>query len=144
MVLLTFLFMHFQPLPAQNEDKKEKKPTVPIIKIIPGIYQLKSGDVVKGGLLLGSFAGCITGAILENNRGNDYYGKYLDSINVEEIVKLRQNTESSFKKRNYYMAGVLGVWLIHLLDLTFFSKKKYGVQGGISKNRICISFYFTH
>jgi TM2 domain-containing membrane protein YozV len=129
------------PANSQNQEKKTK--AVSISLFIPGLHQLQSGQVVKGTLLLGSFAACIAGAVIHNNKGNKWYDQYLGSTNVEEIVMLREKTEKSFKKRNLFMIGIAGIWLAHIIDLKFFKSKKSGVKGEVGKNSILIGFYYS-
>jgi hypothetical protein len=130
--------------PAESSEPQEKKAkAVSIAMFIPGIYQLKSGRYLKGTLLLGSFAGCIAGTAINNNKGNDRYEQYLRSTNAEEIVQLREQTEKSFKKRNLFMIGIAAVWLAHIVDLKFFKSKKGGVKGEMGKNSIHLGFYYS-
>jgi hypothetical protein len=129
--------------PDASEPDKEKPKTVSITMFIPGIHQLASGKYVKGTILLGSFLSCITGAVIHNNKGNNWYEKYIDSTNVEEIVLFRQKTEKSLKKRNLFIVGALSVWALHIIDLKFFKSKKGGVKGEVGKNSFIIGCYYT-
>ncbi len=128
--------------PDSSEPGKEKPKTVSITMFIPGIHQLAAGKYVKGTILLGSFLSCITGAVIHNHKGNDWYEKYLDSTNVEEIIRFRQKTEKSLKKRNLFIVGALSVWALHIIDLKFFKSKKGGVKGEVGKNNFNIDFYY--
>jgi hypothetical protein len=130
-----------QPDPGEPDKKKPK--TVSITMFIPGIHQMKSGKYVKGTILLGSFLSCITGAVIHNNKGNDWYEKYINSTSVEEIILFRQKTEKSLKKRNLFMVGILSVWALHIIDLKFFKSKKGGVKGEVGKNSFNIGFYYN-
>ena len=129
--------------PDAGEPGKEKPKTVSITMFIPGIHQLASGQYVKGTILLGSFLSCITGAVIHNNKGNDWYEKYSNSTNVEEIILFRQKTEKSLKKRNLFIIGTLSVWALHVIDLKFFKSKKGGVKGEVGKNSFIIGYYYT-
>lgn len=129
--------------PESSEPDKQKPKTVSITMFIPGIHQLASGKYVKGTILLGSFLSCITGAVIHNNKGNEWYEKYINSTNVEEIILFRQQTEKSLKKRNLFMVGILSVWALHIIDLKFFKSKKGGVKGEVGKNSFIIGFYYT-
>ncbi|MGD2087909.1 MAG: hypothetical protein PVH61_17155 [Candidatus Aminicenantes bacterium] len=131
-----------EPSDSSPADKKKPK-TVSITMFIPGIHQLASGKYVKGTILLGSFLSCITGAVIHNKKGNDWYEKYINSTNVEEIILFRQKTEKSLKKRNLFMVGIFSVWILHILDLKFFKSKKGGVKGEVGKNSFNIGFYYT-
>lgn len=129
--------------PDSREPDKEKAKAVSITMFIPGIHQLASGKYVKGTILLGSFLSCITGAVIHNNKGNDWYEKYINSTNVEKISLFRQNTEKSLKKRNFFIIGALSVWALHIIDLKFFNSKKGGVKGEVGKNSFIIGCYYT-
>jgi hypothetical protein len=129
--------------PDSTEPGKKKPKTVSITMFIPGLHQLASGKYVKGTILLGSFLSCITGAVIHNNKGNDWYEKYINSTNVEEISLFRQKTGKSLKKRNLFIVGVLSVWALHIIDLKFFKSKKGGVKGEVGKNSFNIGFYYT-
>ncbi len=138
--LLLALIIFSSPLSGENKEETSK---IPFTYILPGIEQIKHKDYLKGVILLTSFSGCITGAIINNNRGNDYYEKYLNSVIVEEIVEMRRKTEDSFRKRNYFLVGAFSVWIIHLIDLQFFNNKTKGVKGEIRKNGFSFGLYYT-
>ena len=126
-----------------SEKKAEiKTGMIPFPYIIPGVEQIKRGYYFKGILFLSGFSTCLTEAYLKNRDGNSYYDRYLESTVVDEIVSLREKTEDSFKKRNYYLVGAFSVWLLHILDLQFFDKKK-GIKGEIHKDSFSIGFYYS-
>ena len=135
-----------QPLTAAGDsggkkNKEEKGKTVSISMFIPGIQQLKSGKYVKGTIFLVSFIGTVAGTFAYNKKGNDWYEKYQNSTDVDDIIRFREETEKSFKKRNLFIAGIFTVWLVHVIDLKFFNKKG-GVKGEVGKNSINIGFYY--
>lgn len=136
--------------PAEESDKENPKAEtrpVPVLKVIPGLFQLKSGKIVKGSLLLATFAAAVAGTIIENHRGNDTYRRYLASTDVAEIIQLRRATEDHFQRRNYYIGGLVGIWLVHLLDLKLSAysqgKKKGGIQSEVSKDSITVGLYYS-
>lgn len=144
------ILIAFIPLLYGQEKEEEKTveetsepKAMPIIKFIPGAFQIKSGKIIKGAILLGAFTTAIIGAIIQNKKGNDLYEKYLESKDVEEIVSLRKQTEKAFKYRNYYIAGIFGAWLLHLLDLKFFKNKKGSIKGEITQKNANIGFYYS-
>jgi len=128
--------------PTDSKEKESKPKPVSITLFIPGLQQLKNKQYIKGGILLGAFIGSVTGALVHNEKGNDWYEQYRNSTNVEEIVMLREKTEKSFKKRNLYIAGIFSVWALHIIDLKFFKSGKAGVKGEVGKNTISIGFYY--
>jgi len=129
---------------AQTTDPGTKKAKqVPLSLFIPGVYQLKNNQYIKGGLLLGAFAASISAALIFNKKGNDWYDKYRNSTNIDEIVRLRDKTEKTFKKRNLCIAGIFSVWLVHIIDVKFFKPKKgkAGVKGEAGNNTLSVGFY---
>ncbi len=141
--LITVLLV--QPVTAEsNSDSNGKKTKkVSILMFIPGVQQLKSKKYVTGSLLLGSFIGSVAGAVVYNKKGSNWYDKYSNSTNVEEIILFRQTTEKNLKKRNLFIAGIFSIWLVHIIDLKFFKSGKGGVKGEVGKNKINIGFYYS-
>lgn len=139
--IFIFIFCVSNLFPGlQKFEQKGKK--IDVIKFIPGIYQIKSGKILKGGVLLSSFIATIVGAILSNKKGTDYYEQYQNSTNVKEIIYLRERAEKKYKGRNYFIAGLFSVCLIHFIDMKFFNKKKGVIKSEIAKNSINIGFYY--
>ncbi|MCK4835665.1 MAG: hypothetical protein KAT17_03475 [Candidatus Aminicenantes bacterium] len=127
---------------AGEADSDPLKKGLPVIKFIPGLVQMTSGKIIKGGVLLGACLTTIVGAIIENNRGYDYYEQYLESSDVDEVVALREKSEKSFRMRNYFIIGMVSVWVIHALDLKIFKKKKGGLKSEIKNDCIYIGLYY--
>lgn len=145
-ILLLVIALIVQPAfsqQTQREKKKEKGKKIPLSMFIPGVHQIKTKQYLKGGLLLGAFAGSISGTVIYNNKGNNGYDKYQNSNNVEDIIRFRNETEQSYKTRNLFIAGIFSVWLIHIIDLKFFNSPKSGITGGVGKNSIRVGFYHT-
>ena len=131
------------PAPAEEKNSNQKKSkTIPFSMLIPGVEQIKSKKYVKGALLLGTFLGSTLGAFHHNKKGSDWYDKYQNSTNVDDVILFRQRTEDHLKKRNLFIAGIFSVWLVHIIDLKFFKSGKAGVKGTVSKNEINIGFYY--
>ncbi len=139
-LLITVLIVG-PPATAADSDKKKPK-TIPITKFIPGIQQLKTKQYLKGTLLLTALIGTTTAALTFNKKGNDWYNKYQNSTNIEEIALFRKNTEKNLKKRNLFIAGILSIWIIHIIDLKFFKSKKSRIKSQVSYNEINIGIYY--
>ena len=140
-IIVIFIFL-VAVSTAFSKEKESFDSKLPITYVVPGIEQIKRGYYLKGIILFSSFSSCIGEAIINNNKGNDYYEKYLNSKIVDEIVLLREKTEQSFRRRNYFLIGAFSIWIFNLIDLQFFSREK-GVKGELSKNGFSISFYYT-
>jgi len=94
-------------------------------------------------MLLGACLATVAGAIVENQRGNDYYDQYLASIDVDEVIDLRARAEKSFRSRNYFIIGMVSVWVLHFLDLRFLKNKKGKVKGEVKNSCLCIGIYYS-
>jgi hypothetical protein len=142
LIYILLLGLIFTSFLSADADSDLLKKGIPVIKFIPGLVQLTSGKVIKGGALLGTCLTTIIGAIIENSRGYDYYEQYLASTEEEEVVALRKKSERSFRNRNYFLVGMVSVWVIHALDLKIFKKKKGELKGEVKNNRVNIGFYY--
>jgi len=126
-----------------GEGETQLSKGISVVEFIPGLPQLISGKVLKGSLLLGACLTTIVGAIWKNQEGNDYYDQYLLSTDVEEVIELRAKAEKSYRNRNYFIIGMVSVWVLHLLDLKFFKNKKGGVKGEVKNNSLYFGFYYS-
>ena len=126
-----------------GEGETQLSKGVSVVEFIPGLPQLISGKVLKGSLILGACLTTIAGTIWANQKGNDYYNQYLVSTDVEEVIELRAKAEKSYRSRNYFIIGMVSVWVLHLLDLKFFKNKKGGVKGEVKNNSLYFGFYYS-
>jgi len=143
---LSNLFPAETPPPEKEKEEKTEKPkshTIPLTLFIPGIDQFKSRQYIKGGLMLGAFTACLTGAIINNSKGNQWYKKYQDAAIVEDVVHYRQQTEKSMKRRNFFMIAAFSIWVIHVLDVKFLKSGKAGVKSELGQDSLRLSFYYT-
>lgn len=142
LIYILILVLLITTVLAGEVDPDPLKKGIPLIRFIPGLVQLTSGKIIKGGVLMGTWITTIIGAIIENNRGYDYYDQYLDATAVDEVVRLRKKSEKSFKNRNYFLIGTVSILLIHALDLKLFKKKKGGLNGEIKNDGISVGLYY--
>ena len=139
--ILMILLLGGSWLTGEGETQLSKG--VSVVEFIPGLPQLISGKVLKGSLILGACLTTIAGTIWANQKGNDYYDQYLLSTDVEEVIELRAKAEKSYRNRNYFIIGMVSVWVLHLLDLKFFKNKKGGVKGEVKNNSLYFGFYYS-
>lgn len=142
-LLAAVLLVNTIVVAADAPGSKKKSRAIPLTLFIPGVKQFKNKQYAKGSLLLASFAGCIAGAVIQNNKGNDWYRKYQNSTNVDDVILFRQLAEKRFRSRNLFFVGIFSVWAIHVIDLKFFKSGKGGVKGEVGKNNINLGFYYT-
>lgn len=103
--------------------------------IFPGWGQLHEKKYFKGVLFLAAELIAITGAVLNNRKGNSSYNKYRSSIIVDDAVYYRDETERFDRQRNLFIAAGIGVWIINMADIYLFRKKmkKRGLKVTLSK-----------
>ncbi len=114
--------------------------------LLPGVEQIKSRKYAKGIILAGSFLSFSVAAFVENKKGYDFYDKYKVAADLDSVVYYRSKTEDSFKRRNIFILGAFSIWVLHIIDLKFFSKKgkkKTSIGGGIEKGGLNICFNFS-
>ncbi len=134
------MFINLSIYPAEKSSPPSK--SISLLRLIPGIPQLKDKKIVKGSLFLASFLYGIYSAVHHHNKGNQLYDKYMASQDVNEIVMFREQTERRFKKRNYFLIGAGALFFLHLIDLKF-SKKRGGVRGEIKNSTLRVSLYYS-
>lgn len=111
--------------------------------LIPGVEQIRHRRYVKGIFLATTFVGFTLGAILKNRDGYKYYDLYKKATDPDSAVFYRKKTEESFKDRNFFILGAVGVWVIHMLDLKFSGRKKAAIGGGIEKGNLYLGVRFS-
>ncbi|MEN8222397.1 MAG: DUF5683 domain-containing protein [Acidobacteriota bacterium] len=103
--------------------------------IFPGWGQLHEKKYFKGILFITAELVAVTGAVISNRRGNSNYNKYRTSLNVDDAVYYRDETERFDRQRNLFIAAGIGVWIINMADIYLFKKKmkKKGLKVSLSK-----------
>ena len=103
--------------------------------IFPGWGQLHEKKYFKGILFLTAELFAITGAIINNKKGNSSYNKYRSSSTIENTVLYRDETERLDKQRNLFIAAGIGIWIINMADIYLIRKKmkKKGLKVSLSK-----------
>ncbi len=111
--------------------------------LLPGIYQLKKKEYLKGTLLAGGFLLLAGGALWKNLEGYGFYDKYKAATDRDSVVYYRKRTEECMRTRNYLAMAAAGLWLLHVLDVKFSAKKKTRIRGKIEKNSASISISYS-
>ncbi len=114
-----------------------------VIILMPGFYQLKQGRVFKGTVLAGTFFALGAAALVENQRGYQYYDLYKKATTRDDAVFYREKTENSFRRRNIYILGAVLVWTVHILDIKISSGKRAKIRGKIEKNSASLGFAYS-
>ena len=128
-LLYTHTSAHIQNFLQDTKSEPGRNLISPTL-LIPGIEQIKNKKYLKGTLFLACFTATITGALINNHKGYDFYNQYLESRDVQEIACLRENSETAFKRWNLFLISAFSIWFFHLIDLKIFKK------GGTIKSEV--------
>jgi hypothetical protein len=133
--------------PEKKQDRKKKALTKSLL--YPGLGQLYEKQYVKGALFLAAETFCVITAIINNYHGNRYYDRYRTADNIDDAVAWREQTVTYDKRRNLYIFAGVGIWVLNMIDIYIYTKKKYkkGVSLFIKQNAgnysISFGFRFT-
>lgn len=123
LILLLFTGTFRNLYPDRQDDQKKKVLTKSLL--YPGLGQLYEKQYVKGALFLAAETFCVVAAVINNHHGNRYYDKYREADNVEDAMAWREKTETYDKRRNLLIAAGVAVWVINMIDIYIYTKKKY-------------------
>lgn len=104
-----------------DSAKKELKKSL----LFPGLGQFGEKQYLKGIAFSGAEIFCIIQAVIHDRRGNDFYWKYRMSQTGSDAVEYRRMTERNDRTRNAFIVAGAGVWLLNMVDMFVFVKKKY-------------------
>jgi hypothetical protein len=139
-VLLLLLFLVGRiMLPAQgavpvNTPRPEKTPLRKALErslLFPGLGQLGEKQYVKAALFGGAEIFCLAQVLIFIGKGNSAYNKYRDAVDYITAVEFRAQTEKYDRRRNTAILAAAGVWVLNMIDMFVFAKKKYGKNAAI-------------
>lgn len=108
--------------------KKELKKSL----LFPGLGQFGEKQYLKGIVFSGTEIFCIIQAVIHDHRGNDYYWKYRMSQTGSDAMEYRRMTERNDRTRNAFIIAGAGVWILNMVDMLVFVKKKYRKKVSLS------------
>ena len=131
-----------QAAPAENTPPPEKSPlrkTLEKSLPFPGLGQLAEKQYVKAALFGGAEIFCLAQVFISMSKGNSAYKKYRDAIAMDAVIEFRAQTEKYDKRRNTAILAAAGVWVLNMIDIFVFAKKKHG-----KKTAIGFQPYYNH
>jgi hypothetical protein len=145
--LLALLLAGQIMLPAQgvqpaNNPPPEESPLRKALErslLFPGLGQLGEKQYIKAALFGGAEIFCLARVLFFMGKGNSAYKKYRDAIDYESAVEFRLQTEKYDRRRNSAILAAAGVWVLNMIDIFIFAKKKYGKKAQIGFNP-----YYNH
>jgi hypothetical protein len=94
--------------------------------LIPGWGQISEKRWLEGAFFLAAEAFCIVQALRQNKLGNSAYLAYKSAGSLDDVVRLRQETEKRDSRRNQYLLAGAAVWALNLLDIHLIVRGKEG------------------
>ena len=126
-------------IPAQgavpvNTPQPEKSPLRKALErslLFPGLGQLGEKQYVKAALFGGAEIFCLIQVFVYMGKGNNAYNEYRDATDPLAVIEFRGQTEKYDKQRNTAILAAAGVWVLNMIDILVFAKKKYGKKASI-------------
>jgi hypothetical protein len=128
-----------QPVKTQLLEKNPLHKTLEKSLLFPGLGQLSEKQYVKAALFGAAEIFCLVEVIIFRGNGNKAYKKYRDAVDFETAVDFRLQTEKYDRRRNTAILAAAGVWVLNMIDIFIFAKKKYAKKASIGFNP-----YYNH
>lgn len=100
--------------------------------IFPGLGQLGEKQYVKAALFASAEIFCLVEVAINIGKGNETYRNYRDAKNAAAAVEWRQQTVKYDRRRNTAILAGAGVWVLNMIDIFVFAKKKYGRNAAVA------------
>ena len=126
----------------ENIPRPEKNPLRKALErslLFPGLGQLSEKQYVKAALFGSAEILCLAQVLIFRGKGNEAYHNYRDVKDTAAAVEWRLQTEKYDRRRNTAILAAAGVWVLNMIDILIFAKKKYGKKASISLNP-----YYNH
>jgi hypothetical protein len=121
-------------LPAAEEKKTEPDRLRLALErslLFPGLGQLGEKQYFKAALFASAEIFCLAQVLIYRGKGNDAYWRYRDAQDAPQAVAWRQLTEKYDRQRNTAILAAAGVWVLNMIDIFVFAKKKYGRNSAV-------------
>jgi hypothetical protein len=128
-----------QPVKNQPPKKDPLRKALEKSLLFPGLGQLSEKQYVKAALFGGAEIFCLAQVLILRGKGNDAYKKYRDATDPLTVIEFRGQTEKYDRRRNAAILAAAGVWVLNMIDILIFAKKKYGKKASIGLNP-----YYNH
>jgi hypothetical protein len=123
-----------QSAPSVNTLRPEKSPLRKAQErslLFPGLGQLGEKQYVKAALFGGAEIFCLAQVLILMGKGNHAYKSYRDATDTLAVMEFRSQTEKYDRRRNTAILAAAGVWVLNMIDILVFAKKKYGKKAAI-------------
>jgi hypothetical protein len=100
--------------------------------LFPGLGQLAEKQYVKAAVFASGEIFCLALVVVNLGKGNDAYRSYRDATDRDEAAAWRLQTEKFDRRRNTAILAAAGVWVLNMIDIFVYAKKKYGRQPAVA------------
>ncbi len=100
--------------------------------IFPGLGQLAEKQYLKAALFASAEIFCLVEVAVNIGKGNDAYRNYRDAMDAASAVEWRLQTTKYDRRRNTAILAAAGVWVLNMIDIFVFAKKKYGRTAAVA------------
>ncbi|MBN2400082.1 MAG: hypothetical protein JXI33_07050 [Candidatus Aminicenantes bacterium] len=119
------------PLSAAPAGKSPLRKALERSLLFPGLGQLGEKQYLKAALFAGAEIFCLAEVIIFMGKGNDAYDHYRDAVDPQDVIEFRSQTEKYDKHRNTAILAAAGVWVLNMIDIFVFAKKKYAKKAAV-------------
>jgi hypothetical protein len=107
--------------------------------LFPGLGQLGEKQYFKAALFGGAEIVCLVQVLIFMGKGNGAYEDYRNAGDPQAATEFRGLTGKYDRRRNTFILAAAGVWVLNMIDILVFAKKKYG-----KKTSIAFQPYYNH
>lgn len=100
--------------------------------IFPGLGQLAEKQYLKAAVFASAEIVCLAAVAVNIGKGTEAYHNYRDAMDMDAAVSWRQATEKYDRRRNTAILAAAGVWVLNMIDIFVFAKKKYGRTAAVA------------
>jgi hypothetical protein len=100
--------------------------------LFPGLGQLGEKQYVKAAFFASAEIFCLLQVFTNRAKGNDAYDEYRAAMDMTAAVEWRRRTEKFDRRRNAALLAGAGVWVLNMIDIFVFAKKKYGRNAAVA------------
>lgn len=99
--------------------------------LFPGLGQLAEKQYVKAAVFASAEIFCLVKVAINISKGTEAYRNYRDAKDAA-AMEWRLQTVKYDRRRNTAILAGAGVWVLNMIDIFVFAKKKYGRNAAVA------------
>jgi len=136
LALLLLAALAAGPAALRGEEKPPEEPrlrrALERSLLFPGLGQLYEKQYAKAALFAALEVFCLARVVVDARAGNDAYRNYRAAADPAAAAAWRLETERCDRRRNTAILGAAGVWVLNMVDIFVFTRKKYGRERSLA------------